>query len=125
MRVGSLFSGIGGLDLGLARAGFHITFQVEIDPYCQKVLAQHWPEVQRFEDVRECGAHNLPAIDVLAGGFPCQDISTAGKRAGIEGERSGLWREFARIIGEARPRYVLIENVAALLYAGKTCNGER
>lgn len=124
MRVGSLFTGIGGLDLGLQRAGFEIAWQVEIDPYCRAVLGQHWQEVQRFEDVRECGAHNLSAVDVLAGGFPCQDISTAGKRSGIEGERSGLWREFARIIAEIRPCYVLIENVAALLYANKTCNGE-
>lgn len=125
MRVGSLFTGIGGLDLGLTRAGFEIAWQVEIDEYCRKVLAQHWPGVKRYEDVRGVGAHNLIWADILVGGFPCQDISSAGKRAGIEGERSGLWKEFARIIKEIRPRYVLIENVAALLHGGKTCNGER
>ena len=92
--------------------------QVEIDDYANRVLAKHWPQVRRFRDVRECGAHNLPRADVIAGGFPCQDISNAGKRAGITGERSGLWAEFARIIGELRPCYVLVENVAALLHRG-------
>lgn len=117
MRVGSLFTGIGGLDLGLQRAGFEIAWQVEIDEWCRRLLTQLWPEVPKYGDIRKCGVHNLEWVDVLCGGFPCQDISSAGKRAGIEGERSGLWREFARIIGELRPRYVLIENVAALLYA--------
>lgn len=116
LRVGSLFSGIGGLELGLERAGMETVFQVEIDPYAQKVLAKHWPHVPRFSDVREVGAHNLPACDVLCGGFPCQDISQAGARLGIdEGERSGLWREFARLIRELRPQYVILENVRAIL----------
>lgn len=114
----SLFAGIGGIDLGLERAGMRCVAQVEIDDYCNRVLAKHWPQVQRFRDVRSVGAHNLPRADVIAGGFPCQDISDAGKRVGITGQRSGLWTEFARIICELRPRYVLVENVAALLHRG-------
>ena len=117
--VGSLFSGIGGLDLAFERAGFQIAFQVENNTFCQRVLAKHWPDVKRFEDVRNVGKHNLPAADVLVGGFPCQDISNAGRRAGItEGSRSGLWFEFARIISELRPRYVFLENVAAIASKG-------
>jgi DNA (cytosine-5)-methyltransferase 1 len=91
---------------------------VEIDEYCRRVLAKHWPAVQRFADIRDVGAHNLPYADILCGGFPCQDISNAGKRAGIDGERSGLWSEYARIIRELRPKYVVVENVAALLGRG-------
>lgn len=116
--VGSLFAGIGGIDLGLERAGFTLAWQVEINEYCQKVLAKHWPDVTRHGDIRRCGGHNLAPVDLIAGGFPCQDISAAGKRTGISGERSGLWKEFFRIICELRPRFVLVENVAALLYRG-------
>lgn len=118
LTFGSLFAGIGGIDLGLERAGMRCAFQVEIDDYASRVLAKHWPDVPRFRDVRECGAGNLPRVDVLAGGFPCPDISNAGRRAGITGERSGLWSEFARLIRELRPRYVLVENVSALLDRG-------
>lgn len=118
MKFISLFSGIGGLDLGLERAGMTCVAQVEIDDYAQKVLAKHWPDVIRFRDVRDCGAHNLPPADLICGGFPCQDISYAGKGAGLSGARSGLWYEFARIICEVRPRYVLVENVPALLTRG-------
>lgn len=115
---GSLFSGIGGFDLGFERAGIKTIWQVEIDGYCRRVLARHFPDAQRFSDIRECGGRNLPTVDILSGGFPCQDISNAGKRAGIDGERSGLWSEYARIIRELRPRYVVVENVAALLGRG-------
>lgn len=119
LRFISLFSGIGGLDLGLERAGMQCVAQVEIDAYAQRVLAKHWPDVPRFADVRTVGAHNLPVADLICGGFPCQDISSAGKGAGIaEGTRSGLWFEFARIIRELHPAYVLIENVAALRARG-------
>ena len=118
LTFGSLFAGIGGMDLGLERAGMTCRWQVEIDPFCRRVLAKHWPDVARYEDVRDVGAHNLEPVDLIAGGFPCQDISNAGKRAGIDGERSGLWSEYARIIRELRPRYVLVENVAALLARG-------
>lgn len=116
--MGSLFAGIGGFDLGFERAGFKTVWQVEIDSYCQKVLAKNFPEAKRFGDIRDCGRHNLESVDVICGGFPCQDISNAGKRAGITGERSGLWAEMCRIVGELRPRYVVVENVAALLGRG-------
>lgn len=116
--VGSLFAGIGGFDLGLTRAGFDVVWQVEINEYCLKVLAKNFPKAERYGDIRECGSHNLKPVDVICGGFPCQDISNAGKQAGIEGERSGLWSEMHRIVCELRPRYVLVENVAALLGRG-------
>jgi DNA (cytosine-5)-methyltransferase 1 len=115
VNVGSLFSGIGGFDLGFERAGMRVSWQVEQDPYCRAVLARHFPEAVRFEDVREVGAQNLCPVDLVCGGFPCQDLSPAGKGAGIDGARSGLWAEFARIICELRPSYVVVENVPALL----------
>lgn len=115
--VGSLFSGIGGLELGLERAGMKVVWQVENNEFCQKVLTKHWPDVKRYGDIRECG-ENLEPVDLICGGFPCQDVSVAGKRAGITGARSGLWFEFARIIRILRPRYVLVENVPGLLSAG-------
>ena len=119
MRIGSLFSGIGGLELGLEWAGVgHTVWQVEREPSCQEVLAKHWPDVKRYDDVCTAGAHNLEPVDVICGGFPCQDISYAGKGAGLAGARSGLWYEFARISGELGPRYVVVENVAALLRRG-------
>ena len=116
LTVGSLFAGIGGIEHGLEQTGgFETRWQVETDEYCRTVLARHWPHVARYEDVRECGAHNLEPVDLICGGFPCTDISCAGKQMGIRAERSGLWWEMLRIIGELRPRYVLAENVAALL----------
>ncbi len=119
MRFGSLFAGIGGFDLGLERAGMQCVWQVEIDPYAQKVLAKHWPDVRRHADVCTFPPEEGDwKVDVICGGFPCQDISYAGKGAGLAGARSGLWYQFARIIGELRPRYVVVENVAALLTRG-------
>lgn len=118
MRVGSLFAGIGGFDLGLERAGFDIAWQVEIDPYCQRVLAKHWPAVQRYGDIQAVDWSAVEPVDLLCGGFPCQDISLAGKGAGLSGERSGLWFEYAKAIDALKPRYVLIENVAALRSRG-------
>lgn len=118
MRIGSLFAGIGGLELGLEWAGVgHTVWQVERDPFCRKVLAKHWPDAQRFEDVREVGAHNLPPVDVICGGYPCQPFSVAGKRQGENDERH-LWPEFARILGELRPRFAVLENVAGHLSLG-------
>lgn len=163
----SLFSGIGGLDLGLERAGIRTVGQVEIDPWCRRVLAKHWPDVPRHDDVRtaldwwlygqvatpnvayaeqfasgeRCGVAGIggrsrdteqagvgrglggaridrPTVDLVFGGFPCQDISNAGRRAGIDGERSGLWSEFHHIVRVLRPRWVLLENVAAILGRG-------
>jgi DNA (cytosine-5)-methyltransferase 1 len=118
MKVLDLFSGIGGFSLGLERAGMKTIAFCEIDPFCRKVLKKHWPDVPIFEDVRTLTNEQVGPVDVICGGFPCQDISVAGKGAGIEGERSGLWKEYARLIGEIRPRYVIVENVAALLGRG-------
>jgi DNA (cytosine-5)-methyltransferase 1 len=120
VTFGSLFAGIGGFDLGFERAGMRCVWQVEIDPFCQKVLGKHWPLVRRHDDVRTFPPEPVDdwRCDVICGGFPCQDISNAGRRAGIEGERSGLWGEYARIIRVLRPHYVVVENVAALLVRG-------
>jgi DNA-cytosine methyltransferase len=148
MTVGSLFAGIGGFDLGFERAGFEIRWQVEIDPFCRSVLAQHWPDVRRYEDVRqvvgdtdksdsgrdECqriawsegsatgsasaaisrSRHALEPVDVICGGFPCQPHSLAGRRGGSADERD-LWPQFARLIRELGPRWVVAENVPGLL----------
>lgn len=113
MRVGSLFSGIGGLDLGLERAGMRVVWQAESDPYCRAVLRKHWPDVPCYEDVRDITA-DAPAVDLICGGFPCQPVSQAGARRGRADER-WLWPEFARIVRLLRPRYVLVENVPGLL----------
>lgn len=114
MRIGSLFSGIGGLEMGLEMSGLGRTvWQVEQNEFCREVLAKHWPHVERFEDVKEVGARDLREVDLICGGFPCQDISSAGKGEGLSGKRSGLWFEFARIIEEVAPAYVVVENVAS------------
>jgi DNA (cytosine-5)-methyltransferase 1 len=117
MRVGSLFSGIGGFDLGLERAGMECAWQVEIDPFCRRVLAKHWPDVPRYEDVRDVGAHNLEPVDLVAGGYPCQPFSNAGKRLGDRDDRH-LWPEFARVLRELRPKFALLENVTGHLVRG-------
>jgi len=120
VTFGSLFAGIGGMDLGFERAGLTCKWQVEIDPHARRVLAKHWPDVRRHDDVRTFPPDDGAdwSVDVVAGGFPCQDISFAGKGAGLAGERSGLWYEFARVVRVLRPRYVVVENVAALLVRG-------
>ncbi len=122
LRVLDLFSGIGGFSLGLERTGgFETVAFCEIEEFPRKVLAKHWPEVPIYHDVRTLTAERLAAdgiaeIDVITGGFPCQDLSVAGKRRGMgENTRSGLWSEIVRLIGEIRPRYVIVENVANLL----------
>ena len=115
MRVGSLFSGVGGFDLGLERAGHEIVWQVEFDKQCRSVLRHHWPNADLYEDVNNVGRATLAPCDILCGGFPCQDLSVAGGRKGLAGERSGLWGEFHRIIGELSPTWLLIENVPGLL----------
>jgi DNA (cytosine-5)-methyltransferase 1 len=122
LRVLDLFSGIGGFSIGLERAGMTTVAFCEIDKKAQLVLKKHWPDVPVFEDVSTLTKGLLDergiTVDVICGGFPCQDISYAGTGAGIEGERSGLWSEYARLIGELRPRYVIVENVSALLSRG-------
>jgi DNA (cytosine-5)-methyltransferase 1 len=118
LTFGSLFAGIGGFDLGFERAGMVCKWQVEIDDYVTKVLKKHWPNVHRERDIRQCGKHNLEPVDVVCGGFPCQDISYAGLGAGLDGERSGLFFEAVRLVRELQPRIVVLENVAALLTRG-------
>lgn len=122
MNVLDLFSGIGGFSLGLERAGMRTVAFCEADAKCREVLAKHWPEVPCYDDVRTLTADTLRrdgiSVDAICGGFPCQDISVAGKGLGLAGERSGLWRDYARIIGEVRPRFVIVENVSALLGRG-------
>ena len=111
MTYGSLFTGIGGIDLGLEMCGVGpCLWQAEIDPCARAVLAEHWPGVHRYEDVREVD-ESATYVDVVCGGFPCQDVSSAGRRAGLSGERSGLWWEFRRVVRKLRPRYVFVENV--------------
>ena len=118
MRVLSLFSGIGGLDLGLERAGMTVVGQVEIDPWCRKVLAKHWPEVPRHDDVRTAmdwwRSEPRSAVDIVAGGPPCQPFSHAGLKRSVVDER-WMWPAMADTIRELRPRYVIVENVAALV----------
>jgi DNA (cytosine-5)-methyltransferase 1 len=114
MNFISLFSGVGGFDLGFERAGMACVAQVEIDAKCREVLAEHWPDVTRYEDVRTV-SFERGTVDLVCGGFPCQDLSVAGKRAGLAGERSGLWFEFHRVLAETRPAWVVIENVPGLL----------
>jgi DNA (cytosine-5)-methyltransferase 1 len=115
MTVGSLFAGIGGFDEGLRRAGFETRWQVEIDERCREVLARHFPAAKRYGDIREVDPRDLEPVDLVCGGFPCTDLSLAGKRAGLAGEQSGLFYEFVRILAGLRPRWVLIENVPGLL----------
>jgi len=114
MLIGSLFSGIGGLELGLEWAGLgHTVWQVEQDEYCKTILSRHWPHALRFENVLSVGKENLRPVDIICGGFPCQDNSSAGKGRGLAGKRSGLWFQFARVVEETRPRWVIVENVAS------------
>jgi DNA (cytosine-5)-methyltransferase 1 len=117
LTVGSLFTGIGGFDLGLERAGMRVLWQCEIDGFCQRVLAKHWPDVLRVPDVRELRAGAVPDVDVLCGGFPCQPVSDMGLKLAQEDER-WLWPEYARVVRELRPRYVIVENVEGLANRG-------
>lgn len=123
MNVLDLFSGIGGFSLGLERAGMRTVAFCEIEPYCRAVLRKHWPTVRIYRDVTNLTAERLRAdghgrIDVICGGFPCQDVSSSGRKVGITGKRSALWWEFFRLIRELGPRYVVVENVSDLLSRG-------
>ena len=121
MNVLSLFSGIGGMELGLERAGMTVVGQVEINPFCRSILARHWPEVSRHDDVRTAVAwwqsRPRPVVDLVAGGFPCQPASDAGRRLGTDDPR-WLWPAMADVIAALRPRWVLWENVPGLLRRG-------
>jgi len=124
LTIGSLFSGIGGLELGLQRglsaAGVptRTIWQVEQNDYCRRILSRHWPRAERYADVRTVTASSVHPVDVLCGGFPCQDLSVAGKQAGLEGDRSGLFYEMARIVREIRPRIWIMENVPNIVNLG-------
>lgn len=123
LKVLDLFSGIGGFSLGLERTGgFETVAFCEIEEFPRRVLAKHWPEVPCYHDVRELTADALHrdgiAPNAIVGGFPCQGLSAAGSRAGLSDARSGLWSEFARLIGEIRPIFVLLENSPELLDNG-------
>lgn len=117
--LGSLFAGIGGFDLGFERAGFTTSWEVEIEDFPLRVLESRFPHAQRFKDIRNCGAHNLEPVDCITAGVPCQDVSIAGKRAGLAGERTGLFYEFARILRELRPAWFVFENVPGLLSSNR------
>lgn len=123
LRVLDLFAGIGGFSLGLKRTGgFETTAFCEIDPFCRRVLQKHWPEVPIYEDVRQLNKQQLAAdgiaADVITGGFPCQDISAAGRKEGIEGEKSSLWFDFHRLIAQVLPGLVIVENSSELRHRG-------
>lgn len=121
LKVLDIFSGIGGFSLGLEKAGMETIAFCENNKFCQEVLKTHWQDIHVFSDIRDLGKKDLShlsKIDVIAGGFPCQDISVAGKQEGIQGERSGLWKEFKRLIDEVKPKYAIIENVANLRSRG-------
>ena len=125
MKIGSLFSGYGGLDLAVMQMfpGSEVVWHCEWDDDPARILEAHWPDVPNYRDVTKVDFTNVEPVDILTGGFPCQDLSLAGKRAGLkEGTRSGLWSEFARAIEELQPKLVVIENVRGLLSA-KADNG--
>jgi len=115
--LASFFSGIGGLDLGLERAGFAVNFQCEIKPFCADILEKHWPEIPRMKDLRDVKKADIPSADVWAAGFPCQDVSLArmGPRSGLRGKQSGLFHDFMRLVGDGLPRAIVLENVHGLL----------
>ena len=119
LKYGSLFTGVEGFDLGFNNTGMKCEWQIEIDRWCQAVLKYNSPDTEKFLNVKEVGKRNLRSVDLICGGFPCQDLSVAGKRNGLDGERSGLWFEFARIIAELKPAWIVIENVPGLLSSNK------
>ena len=116
MRVGSLFSGIGGLELGLERAGMEVAWQVENDPFCNRVLEKHWPNVTRYGDIEGVNTTILPSVDLVCGGFPCPVVSQAARG---RNNAEWLWPHFWRIVHNTRPAYVVLEKVPGLLYSGR------
>jgi len=121
VKIGSLFAGIGGFELGLERSwgNAETIWQVEREEFCQRILSKHWPKSTIYNDVRDINKNNVEPVDVLIGGFPCQSISLAGKMEGLENEnKSGLWWEMWRIISDLRPRVIIMENVANIIRLG-------
>lgn len=119
LTVGDLFAGVGGFSLGFEQAGFRTSWQVETENFPRRVLETRFPHAKRFNDIRNCGVHNLKPVDVITAGVPCQDVSVAGKRAGLAGERTGLFYEFARILRELRPAWFVFENVPGLFSSNR------
>lgn len=115
LKGGSTFSGIGGVDLGFERAGIRTSWQVELAAFPQRVLAARWPEVERHDDITDLDVQRLGRVDILSGGFPCQDVSVAGRREGLAGRRSGLFFDFAAIAADLKPTWIVLENVPGLL----------
>ena len=122
LKIGELFAGIGGFSLGVERAipNSETIWMVEKDKFCQSILKKHWPDAEIFDDVREVGSEDLKPVDILLGGFPCQNISiqNLNNREGLQGEKSGLWFEMHRVISELRPRVAIIENTANIVNRG-------
>lgn len=121
LTFGSLFAGIGGFDLGLERSGMVCKWQVEIDDYARRVLEKHWPSVPRWDDVRTFLADGNVGpwcVDAIAAGFPCQNLSNAGDKTGINGSKSGLWKEVVRCVRLLRPRFIILENVPEITRRG-------
>ena len=118
MKVGSMFSGIGGIEIGFEKAGFKTGWFIERELYAQEILRKQFPGIPIYEDVTEIDFKTIPEVDIITGGFPCQDISNAGKRVGIEGSRSSLWKYMLEAISTIRPKFAFIENVSALLSRG-------
>jgi len=125
VKLGSLFAGVGGFDKGFEDAGFETVWQVEKEPFCIAVLKTRFPNAERYYEIKDCGGmdgtkkHKLKYVDIITGGAPCQDVSVAGKRAGLAGERTGLFYEFARILKEVRPAWFVFENVPGLLSSNR------
>ena len=118
-RVLDLFSGIGGFSLGLEQAGMQTVAFCEIDPFCQSILKKHWPLIPIYDDVAKLRGKDIGQVEVICGGFPCQDVSSAGQQKGITANRSGLWSEYCRLIGEIQPQFAIVENVIGLLQGGQ------
>ena len=122
ITIGSCFAGIGGFELGLERGipNSKTVWQIEQNKYCQTILQKHWPNATIYDDIREINYEKIQTVDIICGGFPCQDISGAGKGKGIEhGDRSGLWRQMHRLINHLQPRVAVLENVPALLWKNR------
>ena len=125
MRFASFFAGIGGFDLGFQNAGMEPVFHCEIDPYCQKILKRHWPEVPLHGDIETLEAETIPQADLWAAGWPCQDLSHANsQREGLSGSRSGLFFTFAELARKLTPKWIVLENVAGLLSANQGADFE-